>query len=70
MNIYNGTWRPESHRREALEEGGVWVVYLDTGLTIDDIADPDSEEFRAVARQRFIAMLEDDNFDLTAELDN
>lgn len=70
MTVYNGTWRPEGHRMEALEEGGVWVVYLDTGITIDDVDDPDSPEFRNVARQRFIDMLEDDEFDLSAELES
>lgn len=70
MPAYNGTWRPDSHRKEALEEGGTWIVYLDTSIVIDDVTDPDSDEFREEARYRFIEMLENGDFDLTAELDS
>lgn len=69
MTVNNGTWRPEDQRMEVLEEGGTWIVYLDTGILIADL-DPDSQAFRHEARRRFIDMLEDDEFDLHAELDD
>lgn len=65
-----GTWRPESHRKEAVDNNaGTWVVYLDTGITITQVADPDSNEFRALAREKFLRMLETDQFDLSTELE-